>query len=57
MGNVHAATSHGGPTLVPPPDADVSENDATNLISASKNPGTAEDLHKKCKGKTIQKLW
>lgn len=53
MGNVMAATPVAGPTspVVPPP---VFVDDKTKVAKEErptmKNPGTVEDLHKKCKG-------
>ena len=56
MGNVHASSSVPPPSmgLVPPPPVNLSpppEVDIKPKPTNVNNPGTMEDLHKKCKGR------
>lgn len=58
MGNVHASSKSGTETLsrtpplglnLPPLQTDLTKNN-TNLSKDIENPGSIEELHKKCKG-------
>lgn len=55
MGNVMAATPVAGPTspVVAPPVFVDEKPRPPDAEPVNRNPGTVEDLHKKCKGKCM----
>ena len=54
MGNVHASSQAASPPLPPVPPQSPKEPEATQIKPSIEtdqlNPGTIEDLHRKCKG-------
>jgi len=49
MGNVHASSAPPAPSMVPPPPVNPPPPESEPKPAATLNPGTMEDIHKKCK--------